>query len=313
MVHPADGTGRPNGRPRRSRKTPPSVWCSAPPILRRDRSCSASSPTGAGDGSVPAPRTDRARAGCFRGRAIGPQQEPRLWKPWARTLRRLLPNQRHIIQSYAPGGVATSCHSQVTETLSTRGVDEASCSKRLPGHPGPCFRCSANAPMVVGNTERHPDSPGRVVSRGRRVSMTPCNGFPPTTQMSAPHSEALPNAAITAVFSFFRRVPMSSCLRRADRNTQPTPPSQTTPRSSSPPSDESSLPGEALLLLLPYRAPETVDQHPDVVAWRRRGWHVGNVEERLVEGKGTRLLITLHSAASPSADAASGDATGRNK
>ncbi|WP_259076558.1 hypothetical protein [Salinibacter ruber] len=54
-------------------------------------------------------------------------------------------------------------------------------------------------------------------------------------------------------------------------------------------------------------------EHPTVAAWRRRGWHVKSVEERLVEEQGTRLLVTLHSADHGSGGAAFGEATGHSE
>ncbi|MCS3684244.1 hypothetical protein [Salinibacter ruber] len=104
---------------------------------------------------------------------------------------------------------------------------------------------------------------------------------------------------------------MSSPSRRVRRGPQSASAAQPPLRAASSRPAESAQ--DVFLLLLPYRTPKTVHEHPTVAACRRRGWHVTSVEERLVEGQGTRLLITLHSAASPSADAASGEATGRDK
>ncbi len=63
----------------------PPRGCPSPPISRsaprRDRSCSASSPTGTAGGSGRAPRTDRARAGCFRGRPDRPYRSGSKWSP----------------------------------------------------------------------------------------------------------------------------------------------------------------------------------------------------------------------------------------
>ncbi|WP_233993879.1 hypothetical protein [Salinibacter altiplanensis] len=62
-------------------------------------------------------------------------------------------------------------------------------------------------------------------------------------------------------------------------------------------SDGESIPSRgAFLLLLPYRSPDSIDEHPAVATWLRRGWEVASARERLVEGKGTRVLVTLHRA-----------------
>ena len=143
------------------------------------------------------------------------------------------------------------------------------------------------------------------------VPSPPCNRFSWTTQRGVAFWKGFQHFP-SAVFSLTpRRVPMSSPSRRVRRGPQSASAAQPPLRAAS------SRPGESaqdvFLLLLPYRTPKTVHEHPTVAAWRRRGWHVTSVEERLVEGQGTRLLITLHSAASPSADATLGEATGRNE
>lgn len=104
---------------------------------------------------------------------------------------------------------------------------------------------------------------------------------------------------------------MSSPSRRVRRGPQSAA-AQPPVRAASSRPGESAPSQDVFLLLLPYRPPETVHQHPTVAVWRRRGWHVTRVEERLVEGQGTRLLITLHSAAPGSASAALKEAAGRS-
>lgn len=47
------------------------------------------------------------------------------------------------------------------------------------------------------------------------------------------------------------------------------------------------------LLLVDFRNGEAVHQHPDVAPYLKQGWLIRSAVPRIVEGKGTRLLVVL--------------------
>lgn len=55
-------------------------------------------------------------------------------------------------------------------------------------------------------------------------------------------------------------------------------------------------PGRSLtkLLLVDFRSGEAVHQHPDIVPFLQQGWQIRSAVPRLVESKGTRLLVVLN-------------------
>lgn len=120
-----------------------------------------------------------------------------------------------------------------------------------------------------------------------------------TVPMSSPSHKARP---LRRSGSTSQSSPDSSDGPESPTGGQPETGSQSTPRAPRNPVGESAPPQGALLLLLPYRSPDSIDKHPAVATWLRRGWRVASAEERLMEGEGTRLLVILRPAEGTSAE-----------
>src|SRR5690606_12225473 len=51
--------------------------------------------------------------------------------------------------------------------------------------------------------------------------------------------------------------------------------------------------GDAKLLLVDFRSGEAVRNHPEIAPLLRQGWRIKSAVPRLVEAKGTKLLVVL--------------------
>lgn len=67
----------------------------------------------------------------------------------------------------------------------------------------------------------------------------------------------------------------------------------TAKRPTAPPLPSAPSRTEAKLLLVDPRGSSAVEQHPEIVPWRLKGWTVRRAEPRVVERSGSKLLVVL--------------------